>query len=653
VLNSFRFHHSPPRYRSFRTSTIFNPNPTDPSPLINDLIRSINRWRTHPRRQQKQQMLEAWKQGKLIKPDGQPVPPVVKSTEQLNDIIAEIYFNHLETFKPERSHKSMNGVMPIRHMANTPRSWNSKPYPPPKLPDVLEYVNDIWEALHMLPSIISADDKVTPYKYPLLPGVCPYPNLLKIGFIQPRPGAYLRTKKPPQPILSFTSTTDFEEYIYSLAFHRDISPRTGKMIMSAFLNYRNSQFLSLTSFRYAIVALIERASDIYSARRLAEYMASLSIPLDTHLYNTFLLGAMNVESLRSFALLLREMLHSKRIQADSTTWNIALRMGIKLKSTNWVYSVLEVMKSRGIAFDQDSLQTIFRVLRHVGDCEHIKEYYVQYFSEMAFVPWKPFNVVLHALCSNDRIDEAWNLLLQESQKSVPLATTLHLFIRTCRKIKKYNEIWKIVGEFQRRWKVWPHSKGIAMLFKFACEEEQFSDATLIWEFAQLQRYHWPLDRKMKYRARELQREYGIPLRSSGISREKVLKEWMEVSSERRNGDIYHRIPTPFKMHVILMKARKLSERLDATNVPEDVKLWREIEKVYDSAVTSGKWKPLASPRRNPIPDYKRRYVMDRKLIRRVRLVEVARRIDSGLNFIVREKYRVWKMVRDGLLRLDE
>jgi hypothetical protein len=45
--------------------------------------------------------------------------------------------------------------------------------------------------------------------------------------------------------------------------------------------------------------------------------------------------------------------------------------------------------------------------------------------------------------------------------------------------------------------------------------------------------------------------------------------------------------------------------------------------------------------------------MDRKLIRRVPLVKVARRIDSGLNFMVREKYRVWKMVRDGMLKLDE
>ena len=163
-----------------------------------------------------------------------------------------------------------------------------------------------------------------------------------------------------------------------------------------------------------------------------------------------------------------------------------------------------------------------------------------------------------------------------------------------------------------------------------------------------------MDRKMKYRARELQREYGIPLRNSGISREKVLKEWLEISSGRRNMDVYHRIPTPFKIHVKLMKARKLSETLStAAKVPEDVKLWREIEKTYDSAVDSGKWKPLTPPRRNPIPDYQRRYVMDGKLIRRVRLVKVARRIDSGLNFMVREKYRVWKMVRDGMLKLDE
>src|SRR5436190_14508669 len=49
LLNAFQFHRRPTRYRPFRISTIFNPNPTDPSPLINDLIRRINRCRTHPR----------------------------------------------------------------------------------------------------------------------------------------------------------------------------------------------------------------------------------------------------------------------------------------------------------------------------------------------------------------------------------------------------------------------------------------------------------------------------------------------------------------------------------------------------------------------------------------------------------------------------
>src|SRR5208282_1598084 len=125
-----------------------------------------------------------------------------------------------------------------------------------------------------------------------------------------------------------------------------------------------------------------------------------------------------------------------------------LRMGIKVKSTNWVYSVLEVMKSRRIVFDQDSLQTIFRVLRQMGDCERIKEYYTQNFSQISFVPWKPFNVVLHTLCSNGRIDEAWDLLLRESKKEIPPEATLHLFIRTCRKNNEYDKVWKIIGEFQ-------------------------------------------------------------------------------------------------------------------------------------------------------------------------------------------------------------
>jgi hypothetical protein len=661
ILNAFRLHRRPARYRHLRITTVFNPNPTNPKPLINDLVQCITRWRTRPRRQQKEQMLKAWKEGKLVTPTGEKVPQSIKSAQELSDIIADIYYDHLETSRLERPREVIDDSyepLPIRRMANTPRSLDSNPYPPPRLPEVLDYVNDIWSALYILPTIHSPTttaSNVAQFKQPLLPGKCPYPQLSKLGFTQPRPGSYLHTIRPPKPIYKFTSTTDFEQYIYSLSFHRDISPRTGKMIMSALLNYKNSEFLSLKAFRYAITSLITRASDIYSARRLAAYMSHLGIPFDTQLYNIFLLGAMNVESLRSFALLLREMLFHKDIQADCTTWNITLRMGIKLKSTNWVYSVLEVMKNREIPLDQDSLQTVFRVLRRIIGCDRLKEYYIQHFQESTIVPWKPFNVVLQSLCSTGKWDEAWEFLLQQATKRPPPEATLHLLIRIHRIHNEYHQIWKIIGEFRRRWNVNPNSKGIAMLFKFAFERQEFSDILLIWEYALSQVGRWKMDRKMKYKGREFEREYGIPLLRT-MSEMDILKEWMEATSSRRNNDTFHRIPISLQKHLRLMKARKLSESLNGDEeIPEDVLRWREIEKTYNEAVEMGVWKILSPPRLRPLPDYQRVYVKeeDSGHVRRVRLAMAARRVESGMNFTVREKYKVWKMVQNGKLKLEK
>ena len=602
-------------------------------------------------------MLKAWKEGKLIKPDGEVVTPVLKSTEEISNIIGDIYYNHLEVFQSlpptSETRRPEPRILPIPNEANTPRSPYAKPLPPPRLADVLEYVNDIWYMLSIIPTTDIPGDDITPFEHRQLPGKCPYPKLRELGYIQPRDGAYLYTSQPPQPTYSFTSTTDFEQYIYSLAFHRDISPRTGKMIMFAFLNYKNMDFLSLTAFKYAITALIERASDIYSARRLVELMTSLRIEPDTSIYNTFLLGAMKVESLRSFALILREMLDHSHLQADTATWNIALRMGLKLKSANWVFSVLEVMKNRDIALNHDSIQAIFMALKKSMDCDRMKDYYFERFGELPYVLWKPFNVVLETFCENSRMDEAWGFLVEAGQKQNPPEATLHLFIRTCRMNNDYERAWKVIGDFRQKWNVWPQSSGIAVLFDFAYEREQFSDAILLWQFALSRHKQWKMKRKMKYKSRDFEREYGIPLRRKTVSENDILRAWYDSTTSLRNNDIYHRVPEKLRNHVKLMRARKHSEQFNGVEeAPEDVHWWREIENTYKAVVAMGAWQPKQPPRAIPLRNHRRQYVRQGKRMGPVRINMVARRVKSGWNFIVRGKYMVWRKVQKGELKLE-
>src|ERR1700686_1689593 len=96
-VNSFHFHRrATSAYNSVRQTGMFTPNPSKPGPLIRDLVNRINRWRRHPRRSVKEEMLQAWKQGKLVKLDGDPVPVNIKSTQELSDIMADIYEDHLE-----------------------------------------------------------------------------------------------------------------------------------------------------------------------------------------------------------------------------------------------------------------------------------------------------------------------------------------------------------------------------------------------------------------------------------------------------------------------------------------------------------------------------------------------------------------------------
>jgi pentatricopeptide repeat protein len=633
------------------------PDSENSEALVQDLIRRITKWRTHPRRQQKEEMLKAWKEGTLIKPNGELVPSNVQSKDELNDIIGDIYSNHLDTFQDEESLApplNHDATLTTRPMANTPRSSDSKPFPPLRLPEVLHYVNKIWSILQVLPTVPSSELNISPSTEPDLPGSCPYPELVERGFIQPRPGALLYTEHPPEQILTFSTPLEFEQYIYSLAFHRDISPRTGKMIMSAFLSPNNVSFLTYRAFRYAIVALIERASDIYSARRLAEYMTFLGLPLNTDLWNVFLLASVNVESVRSFALILREILVHPKIQADGMTWNLALRMGIKIDNPSWVYSVMGVMKRRGIQINELSLKAVLQVLRKVITPDQLKDYYFQHFSGNAFILWRLFNIVLGSLCENNRMDEAWDLLVEAGKKHKPPEATLHLFIRMCRRLNDYERVWKVIGEFRERWRVWPTQRGITILFHFAYDREEFSDVILIWEFARLQQNRWPIDRAMMYKARDLEREYGAPLRWLHATKKTVTDAWYDSTSGRRNPDVYHRIEETRRNHVKLMRARVHSERHpEDAPVPDGVQFWRAVDSTYKRAVEGGLWIPRKEPRSVPLPNHQREYFKVGKQVRSVPLDPVSPRVDTGINFLVREKMMVWKLVQGGRIKLKD
>lgn len=365
----------------------------------------------------------------------------------------------------------------------------------------------------------------------------------------------------------------------------------------------------------------------------------------------FLLAALNVESLRSFAEVLREMLYDD-ILADGTTWSIVLRMGLKLESPNWVYSVLDVMNSRRITLDHDGLQAMFIVLKGIISSAELKEYYLRHFSEEEVVPFKPLHVVLQALCEDGKMDEALELVVEISKKHIPVEATLHLFIRMCKLNNDYEGVWKLIHHFRRQWKVSPRAKGIAALFDFACERQEFSDAKLIWEWAKSQTERWKMERRMIYKARDFEKEYGMRFHSDRVEEKEVVDAWNATINGERNLDPYHRFRERTKFHLKMMKARKDSEKLgDSDDIPDDVQFWKELEKTYDEAVAAGVWKPWDHPQAKPVHHYRRKYVKEGGKVKRVPLEMSARRVDSGLNFMLREMFTVWKKMQKGELKL--
>lgn len=167
-------------------------------------------------------------------------------------------------------------------------------------------------------------------------------------------------------------------------------------------------------------------------------------------------------------------------------------------------------------------------------------------------------------------------------------------------------------------------------------------------------------KRMVWRGRDLEREYGISLPRK--FQKDVLTRWVERTSEDGKGkeDPLARVPKGLREHVRMMKARKTSLKLSSSSdpssagIPEDVTLWRQIEATYSKAVSAGLWKPRPEPLTLPLPKIYPSMSGNRNYRRVRNLVKIEppwRRVEGGLNFLVREKVKVWKMVNRGELKL--
>jgi len=694
----------------------------------------------------------------LTPPTGHIVPPSppplsgaqvsrgMNSTKEMADVLGRIYSEHLEMFErtspppPPSQEYLANWDMLHATFDMEDYKWKdkeesrglespslAKEYPPPTAPEVIDYINDIYSSLRTI-AIYSSPRETAWSPHARWPGRCPYPILLERGFTQPRPGSFLRTSHPPRRITQFTSPDDFEAYIYSLSFHRDISPRTIHLLLSAILNPQNAQFLTYWSFEFALHSLILRKSDLSKARRVMGYMTRFPGFITVGIWNLFLEGALRIENMRSFALILRELLGG-RFRPRTATWNLVLRMGLKLHSPNWVSMVLQVMQARGVLLDPDSLQVAFKVLKGVLGPERMQEEYERFFGGGSQVVWKVFNVVLSCWCERDGVERAWGVLLEvlehvnewanlespddttkyspfqglsakppkgphsptaaetNTREEIPPQATLHLLLRQSLKQENYSLAWYLLGSFRSKWYIGPDPRAISDLFSYAYQKEHFSDMILIWEYTQYRRPRRGLPKQMVWQARELERMYGVPLlwrrKRWGIGSE-VLLRWAERTRREREGDPLERVPAPLHEHVKFMQARNLSLKLamnasqDNTtaanahaddhnttpgvppsvppSVPPEVVQWRQIEKTYADAVSSGKWKPrpgpLSVPQFNTNP-YSLISGGRKKLRRLVRIEPPLRRVVGGHNSLVREMVTVWKMVQTGELKLEQ
>ena len=432
------------------------------------------------------------------------------------------------------------------------------------------------------------------------------------------------------------------------------------MIVDALFKPANEFWLTDTAFRYAIVAFVERVSDLYTARQLAKRMRSVGFGLDTHLHNVFLKGAMKIENLRGFALTLKRMMKRKHTMADGETWNLTLQMGIKLRSVAWVESVLQVMRSRKIPLNLDCLRTVFMVLRNSLDVEKLDHFYRVHCDAMAHVPWKLFHIVLNEICRKDGLDAAWTRLLEMSKKSPPVEATLNLFLRTSFYFNQYPRIWHYLGEFRRRWNVQVNAESLELCFRFAVKEKQWSDALLFYKFAMIQHLRFEMRPGMIRAGKQFEREYGIPLPQNTFDQVATLRAWETALAGNRRLFPYPKIPNQHVRHARLMRASQLSARYptrlmsgNREKLPSVIRFWRQIERTYDFAVKKGLYTPKEVPQSTPFRRKRdRRDVIINETMRKVKSPMV-RRVEAGRNFCVREKFSVWQMVRTGGLKLNK
>ena len=676
ILSALEIHRGrQKKYLPFRKGSNFLPSPDDPAPLIEELITQVNIWRQNPRRQESQAILEKLKEAKFV---DLPVSsnPILKRSGEISKALSEIskassvlyseYVNELQSShaqrEPEREPELRSREV-ARPGAALPRVPTAAPSPPPTLGETLQYVNDIYAMLLILPTSSTPQNKgaLEQSVVPELPGICPYPELEERGFHQPRPGGLLRTADPPKQQTIFQSKRDLEVYIYGLAFHRNFTPsRTAKFVVTALFDPQNSKYLSETTFRYALTAFLSRISDLFTAGRIAQFMTSKGFDLDITLWNLFLREAMNVQALRLFSIILRNMLSKPEIQANEETWNIALCMGSKINSKYWIRAILQIMNERKIVITEDSILAVFEVIKSVKGNDWLKQYYLENYSQEAFVPWKLLHVVLKPILERGGIEEALNMVEHAAQKQHPTEETLHFLISMCRSTNRYDIVWSIIWKFSRSWDIWPGTSGIENLFAMAMEKEMFSDVILIWRFALSKENQHKVSKDFLQLRREFERRYGIPLKREKLKENEVDEEWSMRARGKHHPDPFHRVPEDLREHSRIMKVRNWSEKLskrkgkpgEEQDIPEDVRFWRQVEAMFQIAVETGVYEPETPPEGFP---RQTRIAPRRQIARKLNVPGFpmpVKRVDGGLNFLVREKLKVWKMIQEGKIKLD-
>ena len=153
-------------------------------------------------------------------------------------------------------------------------------------------------------------NKVAPYQHPFFQEYVHTPiSLNSDSFNLDLEPTFVQTNSPPtKSLVSINSrfrAVHLQSCIpsrYFPSYRENDHVRLSKLQKLPILSFNCLSLRNCLPYRSSIRYLQCRTSSgLHDSQHSSKY----------YLYNTFLLGAMNVESLRSFALLLREMLHGK------------------------------------------------------------------------------------------------------------------------------------------------------------------------------------------------------------------------------------------------------------------------------------------------------------------------------------------------------